>query len=241
MGTEQQGTRSDGRQSRWSDHNEARRRQIIEAAIAEIEAGEPGAEVKVSAIASRAGLSRTVVYRHFEDRADLDRAVQRAILDQLWAELLPAVSLAGTGPEIVHRIISTYVGWSVAHPALHLAADHDSDGRDGPFQQVMERLAGQIAVVVGTAIVALGGTPTDEDVAALDPLIFGLVGSVFGAVRRWLTRPDRQLSAAALEELISQSVWFVIAGHARAMGIVVDPDLPLDRLLTPERLLADHG
>lgn len=240
MAGEQQGARRDGRQARWSGHNQARRRQIIEAAIAETEAGQPGAEVRISAIASRAGLSRTVVYRHFEDRADLDRAVQQAILDQLWSELLPAVSLDGTGPQIVHRIISTYIGWSVAHPALHLAADHDSDGKDGPFQQAMEQLAGQIAVVVGTAIIALGGAPTDEDVAALDPLIFGLVGSVFGAVRRWLTRPDRQLPAATLERVISQSVWFVIDGHARSMGIVVDPDLPLDRLLMPERLLIDR-
>lgn len=238
---EVQGTRSDGRQVRWSRHNERRRRQIIEAAIAEIEAGEPGAEIHVRAVADRAGLSRTVVYRHFEDRADLDRAVQQEILDRLWSELLPAVSLDGTAPQIVHRIVSTYVGWAVAHPALHLAADHDSDGRpDGPLQLAMEQLAGHIAVLVGTAIVALGGTPTDEEMAALDPLIFGLVGSAFGAVRRWLTRPERQLPAEMLQRLISQSVWFVLDGHARELGIALDPDLPLEQLLTPERLFADH-
>lgn len=228
------GTRGDGRQARWSGHNEQRRREILDAAIAEIEHNGPGAELHVRAIAARAGLSRTVVYRHFEDRADLDRAVQQRIIDGLWAELLPAVSLNGTAPEIIRRIISTYVEWSVAHPALHLAADHDPDGRDGPLQLAMEQLASEIATVVGTAAIALGADPDAEPVAALDPLVFGLVGSVFGAVRRWLTRSDRHLSADSLVTLISQSVWFVIDGHARTLGISLDPDLPLDRLLSPE-------
>jgi len=235
MSATPQGDRSDGRQARWSQHNEERRRQIIDAAIAEIEAGEPGAELRVQAIARRAGLSRTVVYRHFEDRGDLDRAVQQQILDSLWADLLPAVRLDGTAPQIVRRIIGTYIRWSVAHPALHLAADHDAEGEtDGPLQHGMEQLAGQIAGVLGTAVIALGGSPSEEEAAALDPLVFGLVGAVFGAVRRWLTRSDRQLPASALEGLISQSVWFVIEGHARTMGLRIDPDLPLDRLLASE-------
>jgi len=241
MATQDLGHPRDGRQARWSKHNEERRRQIIDAAIATIEAGEPGAEVQIREIAARAGLSRTVVYRHFEDRSDLDRAIQQQILDGLWAELLPAVTLDGTAPQIVHRIISTYVAWSVAHPALHLAADHDAEGEsDGPLQLGMEQLAGQIAGVLGTAVIALGGQPTEEQAAALDPLVFGLVGAVFGAVRRWLTRSDRQLPADKLETLISQSVWFVIEGHARMLGIAIDPALPLDRLLAPESVATAH-
>lgn len=238
MTGEETRVRKDGRQARWSDHNEQRRRRIIDAAIVEIERGRPGADVQVRAIAARAGLSRTVVYRHFEDRADLDRAVQQRIIDGLWAELLPAVSLEGTVRQIIHRIVSTYVEWSVAHPALHLAADHDPAGPGaGPLQLAMEQLAGEIATVVATAALALGATADEEQMAALDPLAFGLVGSVFGAVRRWLTWSDRHLSAASLETLITQSIWFVIEGHAQILGINLDPDLPLEGLLSPEDAL----
>ena len=224
------GAPTDGRQARWREHNERRRRQILDAAVAVLEEHEPGAELHVQQIAARAGLSRTVLYRHFSDREDLDRALQRRILDGLWAELLPAVTLSGTAPEIIRRIIRTYVGWAVAHPALHLAADHDVDD-DGPLQQGMERLGTQIADVLGIAALALDAEPTSDELAALDPLVFGLVGAVFGAVRRWLTRTERHLSAEALAELTTRSVWFVIDGHARSLGIVVDPDVPVERLL----------
>lgn len=222
--------RADGRQARWHRHNRQRRREILDAAIAVLEEHEPGAELHVQEIAARAGLSRTVLYRHFADRDDLDRALQQRILDGLWAELLPAVNLSGTAVEIIHRVIGTYVDWAVAHPALHLAADHDADD-GGPLQQGMEQLATQIADVLGIVALTLDAEPTSDEIAALDPLVFGLVGAVFGAVRRWLTRSDRQLSAEALVDLVSRSVWFVIDGHARSLGIVVDPDVPVERQL----------
>ena len=230
-------TRSDGRQARWDKHNEARRQQIIDAAMAAIEENEPGADVKVQQIAAHAGISRTVIYRHFEDRADLDRAVQKSIIESLWRELHPAMSLDGTVPQIIRRIVGTYVGWAVAHPALHLAADHDPDGAvDGPLREGMERIATEVSQVVAAGMLALGGTLSEEDATALDPLVFGLVGAVFGAVRRWLTSSDRQLSADALEKLVAQSVWFVVDGHARTFGLSIDPTMPVVELLEPERL-----
>lgn len=224
--------RTDGRQARWDTHNQTRRQKIIDAAVAAIEESEPGADVHVQQIAAKAGLSRTVIYRHFEDRADLDRAVQQSILDDLWAELMPAVTLDGTVPEIIRRIIGTYVGWAVAHPSLHLAADHDASGPDGPLERRMEQLAGEIAEILGVGVAAFGATPSEEEAAALDPMVFGIIGAVFSAVRRWLVRPDRQLSAEALERMISDSVWFLIEGHARAWGVTIDPDAPVEDLLT---------
>lgn len=227
--------RSDGRQARWKRHNEERRRQILDAAIAVLEENEPGAELHVQDIAVRAGLSRTVVYRHFADRDDLDRALQEAILDGLWSQLLPAVTLTGTVPDIIRRIVRVYVDWAVAHPALHHAADHDADD-GGPLQQGMEQIATLIAEVIGAVAMSLEVDPTADEIAALDPLVFGLVGAVFGAVRRWLTRADRQLTADALVDLTSRSVWFVIDGHARSMGVVIDPDLPIEQLIASDSL-----
>lgn len=227
--------RSDGRQARWKRHNEERRRQILDAAIAVLEENEPGAELHVQDIAVKAGLSRTVVYRHFADRDDLDRALQEAILDGLWSQLLPAVTLTGTVPDIIRRIVRVYVDWAVAHPALHHAADHDADD-GGPLQQGMEQIATLIAEVIGAVAMSLEVDPTADEIAALDPLVFGLVGAVFGAVRRWLTRADRQLTADALVDLTSRSVWFVIDGHARSMGVVIDPDLPIEQLIASDSL-----
>jgi AcrR family transcriptional regulator len=218
----------DGRQARWQRHNESRRQQIIDAAVDVIEEGQPGAELHVQQIASRAGVNRTVVYRYFKDRDDLEHAIQQAIVARLWAELMPAVSLEGTVPQIIERIIGTYVDWAVAHPALHNVVDHDYGS--GALEQALEEIAGEVGAIVAFAMSAFGGALAFDE-AELDPLVHGLVGAVFGSVRRWLNRPQPALSAAQLRETVSRSVWYVIEGHARAGGVTLDPDLPLADLL----------
>lgn len=224
--------RPDGRQARWDRHNQERRTRILDAAIAVVEDGEPGAEVHVQQIAERAGLSRTVVYRHFSDRADLDRAVQTAIVDDLSAELLPAVTLEGTIPQIIERIVSTYVSWAVSHPALHRLAEQDTsvDGT-GPLQQGIERIAHQVAELITTAVDLLGVEVTKDEADAVDPLVFGLVGAVFSAVRRWMARPERTPSAPVMVSLVTDSVWFILDGHARSLGLDLRRDQPVDELL----------
>ena len=82
--------RPDGRQARWDRHNHERHQHIVGAAIAVIEENEPGTHIHLRQIADRAGLTRSVIYRHFADRADLDRAVLTAVVDSLADELLPA-------------------------------------------------------------------------------------------------------------------------------------------------------
>lgn len=224
--------RTDGRQARWDKHNLERRQSILSAAIAVIEAEEPGVEVHVQQIAERAGLSRTVVYRHFNDRADLDRAVQTEILDELSGLLLPSVTLDGTIPQIVERIVATYVGWAVAHPALHRLAEQDSS-RDGtgPLQQGIARIAEQVAILIVTAIDSLEVEISAEQRAAIDPLVFGLVGAILGAVRRWMSKPERVPAANVLVELTTQSVWYILRGHAACFGVDLPPDVPVEDLL----------
>lgn len=225
--------RPDGRQARWDRHNQQRRQQILDAAIAVIEDGEPGAEFHVQQIAERAGLNRTVVYRHFADRSDLDRAVQAEILDGLWAALLPEIGLDGTIPEIVERIVATYVGWAVAHPALHRVAEQGEG--TGPLQEGLTQIAGQVCEVITTAVGMLGLELGDDERAAIDPLVFGLVGAVFGAVRRWMARPERVPAAPKLVELVTGSVWYILAGHARALGFQLEPDQRVEDLVAAAR------
>lgn len=224
--------RPDGRQSRWNRHNAQRRQHLIDAAIAEIEAAEPGAEVHVQQIAQRAGVGRTVVYRHFDDRADLDRAVQTDVVDGLSGNLVDAVTLDGTVPDIIRRVVGTYVEWAVTHPSLHQLALRDSgaDG-SGPLQEGLGRIAGQVREVIEYAVEALRLEVSGDQRAALEPLVFGLVGAVFGAVRRWAASAFREPSADVLVELVTDSVWFLIAGHAGSLGLELRRDQAVEDLL----------
>lgn len=227
------GRRPDGRQRRWDQHKAERRRLVLDAALQVIEETGPRGDVHVQQIAERAGLSRTVLYRHFVDRADLDRAIQTEILDRLGRELLPVLSLDGTPLQVVRRIVAAYVGWAATHPALHRFAALEVPG-EGP--NPLARTVGHIAQEI-ESLITLGAqlleVPMDEDLrSGLDPLVFGIVGSAMAAVRRWLGRPERVPDQDVFIELVAQSIWFQLAGMAAARGVVIDPDAPLQDVFT---------
>ena len=225
------GDRPDGGQRRWDLDKAERRRAVLAAAIALIEEAGPGEDVHVQQIAERAGLSRTVLYRHFTDRADLDRAIQAEIVDRVWAEIVPALSLDGTPLEVIRRIVAAYVGWAAAHPALHGFAEVDVPGEGpSPLAGMVADVAAQIEglITVGAELLRV---PIDDDLrAALDPLVFGLVGAGMGAVHRWLGRAERRPEPDVFVGLLTQSIWLQLAGMAAARGVDIPPDLPLHEL-----------
>jgi len=225
------GQKQDGRQARWDRHNQVRRQVIIDAAIEVLGESEPGAEVHVQQIADRAGLSRTVVYRHFNDRADLDAAVQGTVLELLRAELVPALSFEGTPVAIIRRIVAAYVGWAADYPALHEFAQADPPGGPGQMERAIGHIAGQVEDLINVGVQVLHVDLKEHEAAALDPLVFGLVGAVFTSVRRWLSRPERKPSADEFIDIATEAIWLQIAGMAKARGVELDPDVPVEQLL----------
>ncbi|MCX6395247.1 MAG: helix-turn-helix domain containing protein [Propionibacteriales bacterium] len=224
---------SDGRGERWAAHREERRAQILDAAVVVIEREPVGAEVHVRQIAEEAGLGRAVLYRHFTDRADLDRAVQKRILELLMAELVPQFELSGTIQQIIERIVGAYVAWAAAHPALHRigAAESQDADRLGDVIQVTEQIGSLIAMLVTSGANLLSVRLSDDDRHILDPLVFGIVGQAVGTVRFWLAREQQVPAADVLAAHLARSVWFQIEGHARDRGAELDPDLSLDELI----------
>lgn len=224
--------KTDGRQLRWDSHNAARRQHIIDAAVAVLADSAPGTEVRVQQIADRAGLSRTVVYRHFHDRADLDAAVQGRALELLRAELVPALSFEGTPVDIIRRVVAAYVGWAAEHRSLHEFAQQDQPGAGpGQMEQAIQQIAGQIEDLINVGVQLLQVELDEDEVAALDPLVFGLVGAVFSATGRWLARPEQTPSRERFVELLTEAAWHQIAGMAAARGVELAPDVPVESLL----------
>lgn len=225
------GKPADGRQLRWQRHNRERRQVILDAAIEVLGEHEPGEEVHVQEIAKRAGLSRTVVYRHFDDRSDLDLAVQREICDRVGAAVIPAVQFSGTPIEMIRRIIDAYVHWAIEHPTLMRFAEQDLPGVTAkPMEEELEQIAAQIEVLMNGVVDLLGAELTEDDRNGLVPWVFGLVGGCFYAVRRWTARGRLEPGVDPFIDLLTEAIWFQIDGLARARGIEL-PTGPVEDLL----------
>lgn len=223
----------DGRQVRWQEHNEQRRQLIVDAAITVLQRQSPGDEMQVQAVADEAGLSRTVIYRHFEDRADLDRAVQRTIGDRIGLVLLTGLAVEAKPDEIVLNVVDEFVRWTVAHPTLFWFAERDLAGwGPSPIAEAMEQIAAGIEDIINVVVAALGVQLSEVDMDGLEPWVFAMIGGVFAGVRRWLGRPQRVPEVDDFIAMMAEVVWIQINGMALSRGINL-PDLPVSELLSP--------
>lgn len=223
--------RVDGRQLRWQQHNEERRQVILDAAVEVLGRHAPGEDVHVQEIADEAALSRTVVYRHFEDRTDLDLAVQRDICRRVSDVLIPALEMRGTPFDIIRRILDAYVGWALHHPELTRFAERDLPGTDSkPMDEEVLRIAGHIDDLMVSVVALLGSELSDQERKALVPWMFGVVGGCFQSVRHWSGRGELTPPPAEFVHLMTETIWYQIDGLARARGIDL-PDGPVEELL----------
>ncbi len=221
----------DGRRLRWLAHNRARRGVIIDAAIRVLERSSPGEDIQVQLIAEEAGLARTVLYRHFHDRVDLDLAVQRKICQDLGTVILPALSFDGTPVVIIRRIVTAVVEWATEHPTLFWFIERELPGPGpDPLAVAIEAVAEQIELLMNTVVHYYGVELRAEDRAGLDPWVFGLIGQVFASIRRWTSRLAPTMKSEHLVTMLAESIWLQINGMAKARGIDV-PEVSLAELI----------
>lgn len=227
MGTDEQ--QVDGRSVRWEAHKRERRAAIIQAAIDLTEAHPPGTDIHVQLIAKQAGIGRPVVYRHFADRNDLDRAVQRAILDNLTAHIFAEGIGDGGLRQTIERAVLRYVRWAHDHRALHRFAMRELPGKiDNPVRNVIRGISVQFKPLLIQGADVLGIEIDDDDAATVDLVAFGVVSQIVSAVRLWLARgEDRTPSPEALAYRLAQLIWYQLDGMASTRGAHLDPELPV--------------
>ncbi|MFI9510742.1 TetR/AcrR family transcriptional regulator [Nocardia sp. NPDC052566] len=210
---------------RWKEHNSARQATILEAAIALIEEGAPGAEASIQQIAERAGLARSVVYRQFENREDLDAQAREFIFQRYLAEFeeLLVLDPGRSAEEVLLEVMRTVVRWADEHPNLYRFGQTGSlpgpDAGAGAMATFRHRVADMLWQRFSSWTAVLG-----IDVAPFHPLVFGVVGMVEGVVTQYLSTPkgaDRP-ALETIARLLTSSTWYLFEGHARELGYRFD-------------------
>src|SRR3546814_16500714 len=85
----------DGRASRWDDHREQRRTQLVDAAIIAID--RLGHQAGIADIAAEAGVSKAVLYRYFADKSVLHAAVGARMAEETMAQEIGSASYRASG------------------------------------------------------------------------------------------------------------------------------------------------
>ncbi|HET8988997.1 MAG TPA: TetR/AcrR family transcriptional regulator [Humibacillus sp.] len=202
----------DGRDARWVQHREERRSELVDATIRAIRRHGPG--VGMDDIAAEAGTSKTVVYRHFDDRAGLYRAVVARIESRVVGSVAGVLS-AGPADDrhdlrrLIGSTVEAYLALVESDPDLYRFVVTrplvDRPLPDDPVGGTVSQVTAMLAGVLETALPA----PTRARVLAT-----ALVGSVQAVADDWLASPDR-VPRAELVETLTALAWEGLAPLVR--------------------------
>jgi AcrR family transcriptional regulator len=220
-----------GQAARWAGQRERRRAEFVEAALGVI--AEQGPTVSVEDIAARVGVARTRLYRHFVDRADLERAITARVAGLVVAELDTLWHPQGSARQMITSAIGAYVGWLDRNRNLHAyllghpGAAEDLQSYPGVRRAVAEHLTG----LFGGYLDLL-----DVDPAVAADLAHGVVGMIESVVGRWAGTdvPSAQRASVSAEVVVARLAawtWALLADVLGEAGLRLDPDLPLPPLI----------
>ncbi len=202
-------TTTDGRDTRWAEHRVARRAELVEHALRAIR--RHGAAVGMDEIAAEAGTSKTVIYRHFTDKAGLYVAVVDSVDELILREItaaaggvLPAEPPASVRAQLrllVSAVVDSYLRlverdpevyrFVVARPLLDRPPEQD------PVAGMTSRIGDHVADVIAAQLRSRDADPAPAAVWGQ-----GLVGLIRAVTDHWLAATD-PLPRPALVALVT--------------------------------------
>jgi AcrR family transcriptional regulator len=210
-----------------------RRAEMVQAAIDAVRAHGPG--VSVAEIAAGAGITKPVLYRHFTDRADLQRAVGQEAAALLMNRMAPELDPAREPAQLVRGVVDAFLAGIEDEPELwRFVVHHPIERAPGAeiVDDAREQIARLLATLIGERLRAMG-----LDSGGAEAWAQGLVGMVQSAGDWWLER--RTMSRAALTDYLTTLIWGGVSG---VLGMAdAAPPAPLRAVPTSARTGENHG
>ncbi len=207
--------------ARWDKHNSERRTKILDAAVELIEESAAGVEVSVKDIADRAGLARSVVYRQFEDKDDLDAQVRTFVISRFMDNFESALVLEGRIDDVILAVMTKVVDEAADHPRLYYLVQTGTARGAEPGDNAMATLRSRIADTLWRRLAPFTGM-LGIDSRTTEPMAYGIAAMVEGIIARCIYTPAADFDRAEVARLVTDATWYLLDGNARARGIEID-------------------
>ncbi len=191
---------TDGRTTRWTEHRATRRRELVEHALRAIR--RRGAAVGMEDIAAQAGTSKTVIYRHFGDRAGLYAAVVANVHDFIHHGLEAALELSDASdlPVLAHDLADAYLSLVERDPEIYRFVlsppTADAATRIDPYGGLLEIIGGHVSQAIANHLIANG-----QDPAPAATWGNGLVGFVRAVADNWVASGQTKTRQVLVAEI----------------------------------------
>lgn len=145
-----------------------------------------GAGVGMDEIAVQAGTSKTVIYRHFGDRAGLYAAVVAKVHTYIHADLQAALAVAASGglATLAHDLADAYLSLVERDPEIYrfvMNPPSTSVGEVDPLGGLPEAIGDHVASAIAVHLTTVG-----RDTACAAAWGAGIVGFVRAVADRWM-------------------------------------------------------
>jgi AcrR family transcriptional regulator len=179
------------------DRREQRREELLDASIDLVR--RDGPLVSMEQIAAACGVTKPIIYRHFDGRDDLILGMAGRFLDEFIAEVSPELYREGAEPiEVLTATMDAYLALIERDTSLYrFISDHAGvDRRD----VIVTMIAEQVAIVAEDMLAQRG-----LDTAPARTWAFAIVGMVQVTGDWWVTHRD--MSRADLVRQLTSLLW----------------------------------
>lgn len=161
----------------------------------------------MSAVAERAGVTKPVLYQHFDNKRALYGAILSEVGERLEQAVFSAAMAATTGREQVFAGVDAAVQFVAQNPygfQILLAAKNSTDDE---WRSLAHRWRQSMATQIAALIVVEGMLPAHQEALA-----YGVVGMVESMMGSWLDADNPALDAASLSADLAALAWFGLRG-----------------------------
>lgn len=187
------------RDPKGDDARLERREALLDAATTVIRRDGPGASM--DAMASEAGISKPILYRHFGDRQGLVEALAHRFAGALRDELATALADGDSPRQVLIGTVDAYLAFVERDPDLYrFVVQQMGDGAAATLGDFVRQVGQQVAFVLGEQLRAAG-----LDSGGAEPIAHGIVGMVHAAGDWWVDR--RSMPRARLVQYLTDLLW----------------------------------